>query len=149
MTMMSRRSFAKELLAGVAVAPVLVKTALASLAERGVVALADSSYQTGYAIVVTPLMEALQMGDILTVGDLDAIDRVSGKSTGKPRQFVVTATSPNGATVIPIYPPIIPPMMDGSTAERQTVASQVKNRAEVRCHRLDDRTSRSFHAALS
>jgi len=65
----------------------------------------------------------LKKGDIFTIANTNAVNPVSLASTGKPRQFTVTAdvnSAADGTATIPIYPPIIGPATPANP--RQTVA---------------------------
>lgn len=64
--------------------------------------------QTGAALTVAALPGPLNVGDVFTIAGVNAVNRVTKQSTGGLAQFVVTAPVTAGATVIPIYPPIIP-----------------------------------------
>jgi P22 coat protein - gene protein 5 len=66
----------------------------------------------------------LNKGDIFTIANTNAVNPVSLASTGKPRQFTVTAnvnSAADGTATIPIYPPIIGPATPANP--RQTVAA--------------------------
>jgi len=65
--------------------------------------------QTGSALTVNAITGTLVAGDIITVAGVNAVNRLNYQSLGTASQFVVTAAVANGATSIPVYPPIIPP----------------------------------------
>lgn len=65
----------------------------------------------------------LRKGDIFTIALVNAVNPVSLQSTGKLRQFTVTAdvsSAADGTATIPIYPPIIGPSTPANP--RQTVS---------------------------
>ena len=64
--------------------------------------------QTGTTLVVNAITGTLNQGDIITVGTVNAVNRVTKQSLQTARQFVVTANVLSGATSIPIYPAIVP-----------------------------------------
>lgn len=70
--------------------------------------------QTGSMLAVTALAGPLNVGDSFTIAGVNACNRVTKANTGTLCQFVVTAPVNAGATVIPIYPPIIPPATNPS-----------------------------------
>jgi hypothetical protein len=65
--------------------------------------------QTGNQLTTTALGGPLNAGDVITIAGVDSVNRVTKSSNATLSQFVVTANVPAGATVIPIYPAIIPP----------------------------------------
>lgn len=65
--------------------------------------------QTGQTLIITALTGTLKAGDVITIAGVNAVNRVNYQSLGTLSQFVVTADVANGATSIPIYPPIVPP----------------------------------------
>jgi hypothetical protein len=67
------------------------------------------------------------------------------KTTGKLRQFVVTANVASGATSIPIYPAIVPPNA-GQTVQYQTVTASPANSAVVR---LASKASETYRKNLA
>jgi hypothetical protein len=64
--------------------------------------------QTGATLVTGAISGTLNQGDIITVANVNAVNRVTKQSTAIARQFVVTAPVLSGATSIPIYPALIP-----------------------------------------
>lgn len=77
--------------------------------------------QTGLSLVVNALAGSLNMGDIITVAGVHAVNRITKQSYGRLRQFAVTANVPAGSTVIPIYPAIVPALAPGVPQQYQTV----------------------------
>ena len=91
----------------------------------------NNAGQSGSTLVVNAITGTLNKGDIITIDNVNAVNRVFKKTTGKLRQFVVTANVASGATSIPIYPAIVPPS-GGNAVQYQTVDSSPANGATVR-----------------
>lgn len=84
----------------------------------------------GTNLVVNAITGTLNAGDIITIAGVNAVNRVTGLSTGRLRQFVVTANVASGATVIPIYPGIVAPTIVNGVAQQvqyQTVTPTTAN----------------------
>jgi len=82
----------------------------------------------GASITVTGFTAAaalrLKRGDLFTIANVNGVNPVSLATTGKPRQFTVTAdvnSAADGTATIPLYPPIIGPETPANP--RQTVAA--------------------------
>lgn len=86
--------------------------------------------QTGLTLTVNALAGSLNIGDIFTVANVNMVNRVTKTTTGELRQFVATANVPAGATSIPLYPAIVPPVA-GQPVQYQTVDSSPANGAAV------------------
>lgn len=86
--------------------------------------------QTGYSLQVNAITGTLNVGDIITIGGVNAVNRVTKQSTGELRTFVVTAPVANGGTTIGIYPAIIP-AVGGNAVQYQTVAASPLANATV------------------
>ena len=86
--------------------------------------------QTGLNLAVNALAGSLNIGDIVTIAGVFQVNRITKQSTGKLREFVVTANVAAGATVVPIYPAIIP-SVGGQTVQYQTVTSAPANGAAL------------------
>lgn len=86
--------------------------------------------QTGLALTVNALAGSLNVGDIITIAGVFQVNRITKQSTGKLRQFVVTANVPQGSTSIPIYPAIVP-AFNGQPVQYQTVTASPANGAAV------------------
>jgi hypothetical protein len=86
--------------------------------------------QTGLNLVVNALAAGLNMGDIITIANVNSVNRITKQSTGELAQFAVTAPVAAAATSIPIYPAIIPPV-GGQPVQYQTVDSSPANGAAV------------------
>lgn len=86
--------------------------------------------QTGTTLTVNAITGTLTKGDIITIAGVFAVNRVTKQSTGKLRQFVVTADVASGATSIPIYPAIVPGS-GGQAVQYQTVVDSPANAAAL------------------
>lgn len=98
----------------------------------------NGANQTGNALTVNALNGTLNAGDVLTIAGVNAVNRTSYQSLGTLSQFVVTANVAAGATSIPIYPPIIPPLNNNPYAglpytpqQYQTVTATPANNATI------------------
>ena len=74
----------------------------------------------GLVMTTSALNGPLNAGDIFTVANVDSANRVTNQSNGTLMQFVVTAAVAAGATSVPIYPALIPPV-GGNPVAFQTV----------------------------
>lgn len=86
--------------------------------------------QTGLALTVAALAGSLNAGDIITIAGVFQVNRITKQSTGKLRQFVVTANVNVGAVSIPIYPAIVP-AVGGQPVQYQTVSASPADGAAV------------------
>lgn len=86
--------------------------------------------QTGYSVTISALSGTLNVGDIITIQGVNAVNRVTKQTTGSLRQFVVTSNVANGATSIPIYPAITP-AVNGNAVQYQTVIASPDNGATI------------------
>ena len=68
----------------------------------------NGANQTGTTLTVNAITGTLNVGDIITIANVNAVNRVTKQSLQTVRQFVVTANVLSGATSIPIYPAIVP-----------------------------------------
>lgn len=91
----------------------------------------SSAGVTGTTVPVSALTGTLNKGDIITIDGVNAVNRVTKATDGVLQQFVITANVASGATSIPIYPAIIPPV-GGFPAQYQTVDASPANGAQVR-----------------
>lgn len=73
------------------------------------------SGQTGTSLVTggwsNSITGLLNVGDVITIGGVNAVNPESGSTTGSLRNFVITATANSngsGAATLSIYPPITP-----------------------------------------
>jgi len=86
--------------------------------------------QTGLSITVNSLAAGLNVGDIITIAGVFAVNRITKQSTGELRQFAVTATAAASATTISIYPAIVP-AVGGQAVQYQTVTASPANSAAI------------------
>lgn len=86
--------------------------------------------QTGLSLAVNALAAGLNIGDIITIDGVFQVNRITKQTTGKLRQFVVTANVSAGATSIPIYPAIVP-AVGGQPVQYQTVTASPASGAAV------------------
>lgn len=91
----------------------------------------NGASQTGNAVVTNAITGTLKKGDIITIDGVYMVNRVTKQTTGKLRQFVVTADVASGATAIPVYPAIVP-SNGGNAVQYQTVDASPANSAAVR-----------------
>lgn len=90
----------------------------------------NGANQTGLTLTVNALANGLNVGDIITIAGVNAVNRITKQTTGELRQFAVTANVAAGATSIPIYPAIVPPVA-GIPVQYQTVTASPANGAQV------------------
>jgi hypothetical protein len=90
----------------------------------------NGANQTGLSLTVNALAAGLNIGDIITIAGVFAVNRITKQNSGKLRQFVVTANVAAGATSIPIYPAIVP-AVGGQPVQYQTVSASPANGAAV------------------
>lgn len=86
--------------------------------------------QTGTSINVNAITGTLALGDIITFANVNAVNRVTKQANGNLRQFVLTAAAANGATVLNIYPAIVPSNA-GNAVQYQTVDNSPINTAAI------------------
>lgn len=90
----------------------------------------NGASQTGSTIAVNAITGTLAQGDIITFAGVFAVNRVTKQTTGKLRQFVLTAPAANGATSLSIYPALIPSNA-GAAVQYQTVDVSPANSAAI------------------
>lgn len=90
----------------------------------------NGANQTGLTLTVNALAAGLNIGDIITIAGVNAVNRITKQTTGELRQFAVTANVASGATSIPIYPAIVPPV-GGQPVQYQTVTASPASGAAV------------------
>ncbi len=66
----------------------------------------STTSQTGSTLAVNAITGTLKAGDVITITGVNSVNRTTKADNGTLAQFVVTADVSNGATSIPIYPPI-------------------------------------------
>jgi P22 coat protein - gene protein 5 len=94
----------------------------------------QSTTTSGGNIISTAIVGTFRRGDIVTLGAVNAVNRVTKDSLGTLRQFVVTADVANGATSIPLYPGLIATatgIAGGGDQQYQTVDSTPLNGAAI------------------
>lgn len=89
--------------------------------------------QTGNSITTGAQTGNLNVGDIITITGVNAVNRVTKQSTGMLRQFVVTTATVGGvSTSIQIYPALIPPnSVSGAEVQYQTVTASPADTAPI------------------
>lgn len=90
----------------------------------------NGASQSGSTITVNAITGTFKKGDVITFAGVNAVNRVTKNTTGELRQFVVTADVANGATSIPIYPALVPPV-GGNKVAYQTVTASPANGAAI------------------
>lgn len=90
----------------------------------------SSAVVSGYTLPMNAISGTLNVGDIITVAGVYAVNRVTKQSTGELRQFVVTSAVANGGTSITVYPAITP-AVNGNSVQYQTVLAGPANGATV------------------
>jgi len=90
----------------------------------------NGANQTGLNLTVNALAAGLNVGDIITIAGVNAVNRITKATTGELRQFAVTANVAAGATSIPIYPALVP-AIGGQAVQYQTVTVSPANGANV------------------
>lgn len=106
------------------------QTAITHLSGTFTAGTVNGANQTGTTLVTNAITGTLKMGDIISIVNVNAVNRITKQSTGQVRQFVVTADVATSATSIPIYPAITPPV-GGATVQYQTVNSSPANAAAI------------------
>lgn len=86
--------------------------------------------QTGLLLTVNALANPLAVGDIITIANVNQVNRITKQTTGQLRQFAVTAAAAAGATSISIYPAIVP-AVGGQAVQYQTVDASPANGAAI------------------
>ena len=90
----------------------------------------NGANQTGLNLTVNALANGLNQGDIITLGGVNQVNRITKQDTGQLRQFVVTANVAASATTIPLYPAIVPAQA-GQAVQYQTVTVSPANSAAI------------------
>lgn len=90
--------------------------------------------QTGLTLVTAAATATLAQGDIITIGGVFGVNRITKQSTGALEQFVVTAPVIIGQTSISIYPALVPGVIVSGQAAQvqyQTVLASPNNGANI------------------
>ena len=90
----------------------------------------NGANQTGSNVTVNALAGSLNIGDIITISGVNGVNKITKQTTGELKQFAVTANVAAGATSIPIFPAIIPPV-GGNAVQYQTVTASPANGANL------------------
>src|SRR6267154_410955 len=90
----------------------------------------DGANQTGLSITIDAIAGTLNIGDVITIAGVNAVNRITKQSTGELRQFAVTANVAVNATSIPIYPALVPPVA-GQPVQYQTVTASPADEALI------------------
>lgn len=86
--------------------------------------------QTGTVLTTNAITGTLVAGDIFTIANVFAVNRVFKATTGELRQFVATAAVASLGTSISIYPAIVP-AVGGNAVQYQTVDASPANGAAI------------------
>jgi hypothetical protein len=87
--------------------------------------------QTGVSVLVTnAITGTLNAGDFITLTGVFGINRLTRQSSGKLRQFVLTANALNGAVALSIYPALVAPV-GGQPVQYQTVTASPADAAPI------------------
>lgn len=86
--------------------------------------------QTGLTLNVNAITGTLKKGDIITIANVNAVNRVTKATNGSLRQFVITQDAASAATVLNIYPAIVPSNA-GAAVQYQTVDNSPINTAAI------------------
>lgn len=86
--------------------------------------------QTGTTLTLNAITGTLLAGDIFTIANVFAVNRVTKQNTGELRQFVATVSIATAATSITFYPAITPAVA-GVAVQYQTVDASPANGAAL------------------
>jgi hypothetical protein len=86
----------------------------------------NGANQTGSTLTVNAITGTLKAGDVITIAGVNSVNRSTKQDNGTLAQFAVTADVANGATSIPIYPPLT-----AGTVAYGTVAALAANSAAI------------------
>lgn len=90
----------------------------------------NGANQTGTTLATNAITGTLLAGDIITIAGVNGVNRVTKQTTGRLRQFVITADAASGATSLSIYPAITP-AVGGISVQYQTVTASPANAAAI------------------
>lgn len=113
------------------------QTAIKHVAGTFTAGTVNGANQTGTSLVTNAITGTLNVGDIITIASVNAVNRVTKQSQQTVRQFVVTANVLSGALAIPIYPAIVPggvgyvPTTGQNAQQYQTVDVSPANGAAI------------------
>lgn len=87
--------------------------------------------QTGLTLIVNAITGGFNVGDIIQIANVNAVNRITKQTTGQLRQFVITAAAVTGATQLSIYPAIVPVGIGGAQVQYQTTDTSPINGATI------------------
>lgn len=87
--------------------------------------------QSGLQVITAAITGGFNIGDIIMIAGVNAVNRITKQTTGQLRQFVITAPVAPGATVVNLYPAIVPAAPNGSQVQYQTVDTAPVNGAVI------------------
>lgn len=87
--------------------------------------------QTGLTLITNAITGGFNVGDIIQIANVNAVNRITKQTTGQLRQFVITAAAVTGATQLSIYPAIVPAGIGGAQVQYQTTDSSPVNGATI------------------
>lgn len=91
----------------------------------------NGANQTGTTLTTNAITGTLKKGDIITIANVNGVNRIEKQSYGQVRQFVVLADVATAGTSITIYPALIPGGPGGAQVQYQTVDLSPANSAAI------------------
>lgn len=110
---------------------VIKHTTGAYTSAQAVAATVNGAGQSGLQITINALAGVFALGDIVTFGGVNSVNRITKVSTQTPAQFVLTSAVANGGTTMNIYPALIPAAAGPTSVQYQTVDVSPANAADV------------------
>jgi P22 coat protein - gene protein 5 len=113
----------------------VIKHTTGTFSAGGTVNGSQSTPTSGGNLLVNAITGTFSKGDIVTIDNVNTVNRVTKQSLQTLRQFVVTAAVVTTSTLIPLYPGIVGPPVGavaGTTVQYQTVDNLPVNGAQVR-----------------
>jgi len=113
----------------------VIKHTTGTFSAGGTVNGAQSTSTSGGNLLVNAITGTFKKGDIVTIDNVNSVNRVTKQSLGTLRQFVLTADVVTTSTLLPLYPGIVAPPAGspaGTTVQYQTVDALPVNGAQVR-----------------
>jgi hypothetical protein len=105
----------------------------------------NGANQTGTALTVTGITGTLNVGDIVTIAGVNAVNRITKLDSGELRQFVVTVAMAANATVMNVYPSLVPSstgVSGGPIVQYQTVTASPTVNATITLYTASGATYR-------
>lgn len=87
--------------------------------------------QTGTTLTLNAITGSLAKGDIITIANVNGVNRITKNSYGQLRQFVVVSAVASGGTSVTIYPALIPAGPGGAQVQYQTTDTSPANGAAI------------------